>query len=226
MKYPEDDDFIDIHTHGAKKIPGIFSIENIMAHEGRTPDDVSGFAFTFGIHPWFLNNDNHSHLINSIKGIVDHPDLIAIGEAGFDKLKGPALEIQRRAFEEQIILSEEKKKPLFIHCVRAWDELLQVHKKLRPEMLWLIHGFRGKYELAAQLLSKGVYLSFWFDFVMRPESAELLRSLPADRIFLETDGADFDIRELYRKVSDDLDITVDELKSILLRNYKSFFKTE
>ena len=68
-------------------------------------------------------------------------------------------------------------------------------------MPWLIHGFRGNIELAQQLISKGMYLSFWFDFVIRPESSELLRSLPKDRIFLETDGADVDIRDIYKKVA-------------------------
>ena len=61
-------------------------------------------------------------------------------------------------------------------------------------MPWLVHGFRGNMELASQLLSKGMYLSFWFDFVLRTESADLLRHLPVNRLFLETDGADVDIR--------------------------------
>ena len=90
-------------------------------------------------------------------------------------------------------------------------------------MPWLVHGFRGKKELALQLIKRGMYLSFWFDFVMRPESAELLRFLPKERIFLETDGADVDIREIYKKVSDDLAVSVDELKNIILGNFKYFY---
>jgi Tat protein secretion system quality control protein TatD with DNase activity len=68
-----------------------------------------------------------------------------------------------------------------------------------------------------------MYLSFWFDFIMKPESAQLIRSLPKDRIFLETDGADVDIREIYNKVSGDLEITTDELKTIILSNFNVFF---
>jgi Tat protein secretion system quality control protein TatD with DNase activity len=69
-----------------------------------------------------------------------------------------------------------------------------------------------------------MYLSFWFDFVIRPESAKLLKSLPKERIFLETDGSDIDIRMIYEKVATDLDIPVDELKSIILTNFNNFFK--
>ena len=223
MNLPQPGDYIDIHTHGGVPETGIFFIENLMAHEGMSPGKVQGAAFSFGIHPWFLNENNHKQLISSVIESAGNPNLIAIGEAGFDKLRGPSLELQRKVFEEQIVISEEIKRPVIIHCVKAWDELLPEHKKLKPEMPWLIHGFRGNVELATQLLSKGMYLSFWFDFIFRPESKHLLISLPKDRVFLETDGADVDIRVIYKKVASDLDLSVDELKSITLTNFNKFF---
>lgn len=223
MNLPQPGDYIDIHTHGAKSAAGTFIIENLMAHEERTPGDVSEQACTYGIHPWYLSDQNVDQLLNSVKAVTGFPNLFAIGEAGFDKLRGPSRELQRRAFKEQISISEEIKKPVVIHCVRAWDELLPEHKKLKPKMPWLIHGFRGNVELATQLLSKGMYLSFWVDFVIRQESAHLLRSLPKGRIFLETDGADIDIRTIYEKVASDLELSVNELKSIILTNFKEFF---
>jgi TatD DNase family protein len=152
------------------------------------------------------------------------PGIIAIGEAGFDKLRGPSSELQRITFEEQVSVSEKAMKPVIIHCVRAWDELLAVQKKTRPKMPWLVHGFRGNKELAAQLISKGMYLSIWFEFALRPESAELIRHLPRDRFFLETDGADVDIRKIYEKVAGDLIIEVEELKSIIFNNFNAFFR--
>jgi TatD DNase family protein len=127
------------------------------------------------------------------------------------------------AFEEQIAISEKTDKPVVVHCVKAWDELLSVQKKIKPKMPWLVHGFRGNKELADQLLSKGMYLSFWYDFVLRPESGALLKHLPVDRIFLETDGADTDIRKIYEKVAKDLDLSVDKLKSVIISNYINFF---
>jgi len=77
--------------------------------------------------------------------------------------------------------------------------------------------------MAKQLLSKGMHLSFWFDYVMRSESAGLMKSLPHNRIFLETDGADIDIRIIYEKVARDLAISIYELKSIVLANFNEFF---
>src|SRR5664279_672769 len=226
MQQPQPGDYIDIHVHGGKPAPGIFILESLMVHEERLPEDHSGVAYTFGIHPWFLNEDNHDKHILSVDQIVRLPSIIAIGEAGFDRLRGPSAGLQRQTFEEQVMISEEIKKPVIIYCVRGWDELLSVQKRLRPKMSWLVHGFRGNTVLANQLLSKGMYLSLWFEFVMRPESAGLLKALPLEKIFLETDGADVDIKHIYDKVAGDLSITVDQLKKIIIRNFNTFFGME
>jgi TatD DNase family protein len=222
MHFPVNGDYIDIHVHDGTPVSGNFILETLMAHERKVPLDIPGVAYTYGIHPWFLKENNYKNLLLSVERFVSHPDIIAIGEAGFDRLKGPSPEIQRIVFEKQIVIAEEFRKPVVIHCVRAWEELLAVHKKLKPKMPWLIHGFRGNAELADQLLSKGMFLSFWFEFILREESGDLLRHLPLDRIFLETDGADIDIRSVYNKVAADRNISVDELKSIILKNFNKW----
>jgi TatD DNase family protein len=111
-----------------------------------------------------------------------------------------------------------------IHCVKAWEELLAAHKKFKPDLPWLVHGFRGKKELGQQLIKRGMYLSFWFDFIIRPESMELIKSLPKERIFLETDGADISITEIYQKVSAHLELPGEMLKKIVFSNFIKFFK--
>jgi TatD DNase family protein len=223
MRIPDKDDYINIHTHGAVAIEGIFSVETLMASEDRVPVDIPGICFTFGIHPWHLTVNNHEDQIKSVRKTIIEPLVIAVGEAGFDRLKGPSAELQRFVFEEQVQISESHRKPMVIHCVRAWDDLLMEYKKLKPKMPWLVHGFRGKTDLALQLISKGMYLSFWFDFVMRPEAVPLLKDVPRNKIFLETDGAEIDIREIYKKVSNVLDIEEIELKRQIFSNFNDFF---
>lgn len=223
MTYPEPGDYIDIHNHGSRPAAGVFAVETLMAHEDRKPGDISGLTFSFGIHPWHLDEKNHDQLLKKVVKNAADPLVAAIGEAGFDRIKGPSLLLQAEAFAEQVLIAEERRKPVIIHCVKAWEDLLREHKRLKPRMPWLIHGFRGKPDLARQLVSKGIYLSFWFDFVMRPEAVPLLKSVPKDRFFLETDGAEIDIREIYNKVSADLDISVEELKKIFFSNFNQFF---
>jgi len=223
MNLPQPDDYIDIHTHNAKPAKGIFAVENLMAHENLMPGTITAKAFTAGIHPWHLNEFNRDKLLEYVSNVAGDPNLIAFGEAGFDKLRGPSVELQTSTFAEQVKIAGEYNKPLVIHCVRAWEELLAAHRNMKPLTPWLVHGFRGKKELALQLIKRGMYLSFWFDFVMRPDSAELLRFLPNYRIFLETDGADVDIRDIYRKASIDLGMDVDELKRIVINNFNALF---
>jgi TatD DNase family protein len=223
MNLPGTGDYIDIHTHGAKPVTGHFFVEVLMAHEGKLPVETPGLAFTYGIHPWYLDESNHDSLLASVIKTVADPLIIAVGEAGFDKIKGPSLELQRKTFGEQVIIAEELKKPLVIHCVRAWGELLRINKKLNPEMPWLVHGFRGNKDLAIQLINKGMYISFWYDFIVKPESSDLVRSLPKERIFLETDGADVNIADIYEKVSSDLNISGEKLKEQIFQNYCRLF---
>jgi TatD DNase family protein len=225
MYHPRPGDYIDIHTHRATPEKGIFSVEVLMAHEGRLPANEDGIAYTAGIHPWFLNEEDHDMQLSFVSERAAGKSIIAIGETGFDRLKGPDIELQKKTFEEQVSLAGKYELPMVIHCVKAWEELLAEHRRLKPRMPWLIHGFRGKKELALQLISRGMYLSFWFDFITRPEATPLIRSLPVDHIFLETDGSGTDIRNIYNKVSDDLGLTVEELKSKIFRNFESFFST-
>jgi TatD DNase family protein len=224
MNLPQSDDYIDIHNHGASSATGQFSVENLMAHEDRIPDSQPGIAYTAGIHPWHLTSENYKQQMDFVAGYADHDNIIALGEAGFDRLRGPSVKMQKKAFEEQVKIADEASKPIFIHCVRAWDELLEENKKLKPLTPWIVHGFRGKKELAMQLISKGMYISFWFDFILRPESSQLVINLPKEKIFLETDGSGVEISIVYKKVAADLDIPVEELKKLLYSNFKNVFK--
>lgn len=226
MSIPHNGDYIDIHVHGGHPLPGVFILETLMAHEGRYPKEIDGAAFTYGIHPWYLTENNYIEQLKLVEKIAPGPEIIAIGEAGFDKLRGPSMELQSDVFESQVIISESLRKPLILHCVRAWDEILAMHKKLRPSMPWMIHGFRGKIRQAEQLLSKGFWISIWFEYSLRLESAALFSSISRDRIFLETDGADVDIRDIYKKVAGDMKIPVGQLKSQLISNYKKFFSID
>lgn len=226
MNLPRENDYIDIHVHGGHPAEDIYILESLMAHENIMPEDVNGKGFTFGIHPWFLTEENYQGYLELTERTVNNPFVIAIGEAGFDKLRGPSYDLQRKVFAKQVEMSEALGKPLIIHCVRAWEELLSVHKELQPRMPWMVHGFRGKITLAEQLLSKGLYLSIWFEFALRPESAVLLRIIPRNRLFLETDGAETDIRNIYRKVSEDLNISLSDLQTIIYTNFLDFFNLQ
>jgi len=223
MIIPGPDDYIDIHNHGVTFTPGIFAVDNIMAHEDRVPDLNSGVAYSSGIHPWFLTEANYSKLLEKVELNAGLQSVIALGEAGFDKLRGPSVILQKKAFEAQVSIANKVGKPLFIHCVKAWEQLLSEHKRSKSETTWIIHGFQGRKELGEQLISKGMYLSLWADFVLNRDSSEVIKSIPVDRLFLETDAFPINIREIYEKVSTILQVSATSLKQIIYSNYLRVF---
>ncbi len=146
------------------------------------------------------------------------PSVIALGEAGLDKSIDAPLSLQTEVFTEQVKLSEAFRKPLVIHCVKAWDELLAVKKDLNPQMPWVIHGFRGNDILAEQLIRKGLYLSFGMKF-----NPKALRIAWPDYVLPETDEADIAIEEVYADIANALDMSIDLLALTLRKNVKAVF---
>jgi len=219
MNLPQISDYINFHDHGSLSHESVFTVDNIMVHEGRRPGNEEGITHTVGAHPWFLTEDNLDKQIDLVKEFAGGSNIFAIGETGFDKVKGAAPELQKRSFIRHFELAEELGKPLIIHCVKAWPEILEIKKELKPSTPWIIHGFKGKKELAQQLCDKGFYLSAWVEWAIRPVSSETLNSMPPERLFLETDGFDIGIEPVYKVVASYLEITMEELKTQLFLNY-------
>ncbi|MCA1757168.1 MAG: TatD family hydrolase [Bacteroidales bacterium] len=223
MNLPARSDYINIHDHGAMPAEGQFTVDNIMVHEGRRPVINPGVAFTVGAHPWFLTSDNRLTMMARVREFSVHPGVIAIGESGFDRLKGASPELQKEAFIEHAEIAESLNMPLIIHCVRAYDEVLAMMKSMRPKVPWLLHGFRGKPELVRQLTSKGIFLSVWVEWAIRPVSARSLSAIPEDMLFLETDGFDVGIEPVYRVVAGHLGLEAEKLRERVYQNYLTVF---
>lgn len=153
-------------------------------------------------------------------GVSAPSQVLAVGEAGLDKLADAPMDLQVEVFRCQACLAEEVGKPLVIHLVKAVDELLKVKRDLRPSNPWIIHGFRGKAALVEEYLKHGFYLSFGEKY----QEAALCR-VPADRLFIETDESEVSIGELYARAAEVRGISPEELGETLRRNVcKVFFK--
>ena len=126
----------------------------------------------------------------------------AIGEVGLDKVHKETFEKQLEVFEEMIRLSESYRKPMIIHCVRAYSEIIEIRKKTKATMPWVIHGFNSSVETMRQLLRYDMYISLG-EILYRNENQaiEILKNIPLDRLFLETDVSGRDIKDVYAKAA-------------------------
>ena len=174
---------LDIHTHVLPEEPGSALV---CIGCGPVPEGSleQGHLFSAGLHPWDVTDDFENQLIE-LQKLLANPRVPAVGECGFDALKGPSHELQEQAFVRQVQLSEQFRKPMILHVVRDFDSVIRLRKQLKPTQPWLIHGFRGGPEQMNQLYAQGILVSFGLKH--NPES---LRQVPSDRLFLETDGHD------------------------------------
>lgn len=151
-----------------------------------------GVLYSAGLHPWWTDGDADA-LLAGLSVLVAHPQVVALGECGLDRLRGAPLPVQLALFERQVTLAGRHGLPLTIHCVRAFDLLLGCRRRLRPATRWTVHGFRGRPALARQLLDAGLDLSFGARF-----NAASLRLTPPSRRHVETDDSGLSLREVVR----------------------------
>lgn len=174
---------MDFHTHNLNAVPGT-AIVNLPEEALLNPECfplVDGGLYSAGIHPWWTVDDL-DRLWAGLQTWAGHAQVVAIGECGLDKLRGAGVEVQKDIFVRQLELAERRSLPVTIHCVKAFDQLLALRKTLRPSVQWTVHGFRGKPELAKQLLAAGFNLSFG-----KHLNAESYAMTPAERRYRETD---------------------------------------
>lgn len=213
LKEKKDKMIIDTHTHldgeefkedlnevitrakavGVSKvfIPAIDlnSIESIDKVCNIAPD----FAFPMiGLHPEEVKADYVSVLETMKKQLLSTDKYIAVGEIGLDFYWSREFENEQLlAFEEQVKWSIETRLPLMIHCRKAQNEMVKIMRKYEKDLPGgVFHCFTGNEKEAAELLSFdnfvlgiGGVLTF-----KKSNLPETLKTLPLDRIVLETDA--------------------------------------
>jgi TatD DNase family protein len=188
--------FFDVHTHTISSDEKVFSILN------RYPNSTDfSQPFSIGIHPWFINTENLENELVVVEEKLQLQNCYAIGECGLDKVVKTDFELQKTVFKQQIILSEKYKKPLIIHCVKAFQEIIELRKELKPKQIWILHGFNKNGQVAHSLLKNGFILSIGSAIINNKKLQEVILHISLDYILLETDDSEFDIQEVYQKIA-------------------------
>jgi TatD DNase family protein len=221
---PQNTDYIDIHSHNSESQPGIFRVYNLFLQDYHP--DITHKVFSCGLHPWHIQHyEDIDHFPEKLEKVIDHPGMIAIGEAGLDKIIPVEMDQQIEIFKIQVELSEKYKLPVIIHCVKAFQELLQVRQETSAEQTWILHGFNSSAQMAGDLVEKGIFISGGLRLLRsKSRCQEVLKSIPLEFLFIETDDdEDTHIREVYSEIASCLEIEVDELQMKILENFKKVF---
>ncbi len=211
--------FINTHTH-ARLHDAKIELVNLMPGALEKPDNYS-----YGIHPWHIDPNHWEHQLNELRLAVNEKRCLALGECGLDKVCETDFQLQLKVFEKQVVLANEIKKPLIIHCVKAFNELMNVLNQMDNEMPVVIHGFNNNENIARVLLDYGCYFSFGKALLgYESNAAKALKSVGRKRFFLETDDADVSIKYIYHKAAGLLGIDEDILKQQVAMNFETVFK--
>lgn len=209
--------FIDIHTHVPKEEHDLFQLLNRIIGE----EELDNRICSVGIHPWYIHDI--ANQIHEIEQKANLQNVLAIGECGLDKICETDWSLQVKAFELQIQLANTLQKPLIIHAVKAYQEIMEVLKKQKVHVPVLFHGFNKNKELAKSLLNQGYYISLGTS-ILNGTQDELIKEIDLNNFFLETDNKSINIVDIYSYFCAARKITVSDLKEQLAQNLQNVFK--
>ena len=157
---------LDCHTHSTGHETGAIHSVCSDAWEGLAATDDAGLR-SIGLHPWHLPSvDCIAKYTSGMERLcATYPQIVAIGECGLDKTHSDTpLSAQLLWLESQVLLACRLRYPMILHCVRAWDEMIALRKRMLesfesiPPMV--LHGFRARASVAQMMLRAGFTLSF------------------------------------------------------------------
>ena len=217
--------FVDIHTHTAKTDNDLLQIVNLDLGQ---PYPEQGY-YSYGIHPWALDNAGFKieEALELLEERLQSPNVLALGEAGLDKLHKATFERQIELFERQIELSETLQKPMILHDVRSHNEILALRKKHKAQQPWIVHGFSGTEQDIKQLIGQGIYLSVG-ESLLHPERKihKSFKFIDLDYLFLETDMAEIEVEKVYEAAAKLLETDIVTLQKQIFTNFARLFGRE
>jgi len=212
--------FYNLHTHKFTNDANIVELVNQYPWEF-----VNGISnYSIGIHPWYIDENRLEADLQFIEAKLQLPECLALGECGLDKRIEIPMALQIEVFEKQIALAEKYQKPLVLHLVAAYQELVEIKNRLKISVPIILHGFSKNEQIAQQMLDNGFYLSFGKYLLRNPELKQAFLSVPNDRFFLETDTIDETLEGVYALAAQYKGITIETLKQQVGANWNIVFR--
>ncbi len=211
--------FINVHTH-QQLYDAKIEIVNLQLD---APDKTN--YYSYGLHPWYIDKDTCYDQLETLERIMHEKRCLAIGECGLDRLSTVPFDLQEAIFVEQVKLANRVKKPLIIHCVKAFNELINCLNLNDNEVPVIIHGFNNNENIARVLVNEGYYFSFGKALLgYESNAAKAIINTGRKNFFLETDDADISIKYIYKKASELLKIDEEIIRQQLQSNFEKVFK--
>ncbi len=192
--------------------------------------------FAAGIHPHEASEIQDGDF-DSLADLLKDKNCVAIGEIGLDfHYDFSPRDLQKEVFAKQLELSKKFDIPVIIHDREAHEDTLELVKKYQPK--GVVHCFSGSAQLAKIYTDMGMYIGIGgaLTFKNARKPVEVVKSIPMDRLLLETDcpymtpvpfrgqrNNSAYIENVVLKISEITNISPEEIANITLSNAKTLF---
>ena len=143
-----------------------------------------------GVHPEYA--DHQEPDVETLCALGQHPKVLAIGETGLDyHWHKDQPEWQRERFRVHIRAARLLNKPLVIHTREAAEDTLSILKEEGASAVGgILHCFTESLAVAEEAMALGFYISISgiVSFKKAEQVHEVARSIPLDRLLVETDS--------------------------------------
>ena len=214
--------YFNLHTHIYTNQDNVLELVNQYPQE--FTDTIPNYSI--GIHPWFIVEDRIEADLAIIESKLKESNCLAVGECGLDKRIEVPFALQQTVFERQLLLAEQYQKPVVIHCVAAFQELIAIKNRLKISVPFIIHGFSKNEQVAKELLANGCYLSFGKYLLRMPQLESVFCAMPNDQFFLETDTDEQTIQEVYDLAAQYKGLSVLQIQELVNANFRKVFGSQ
>ncbi|KUG11797.1 hydrolase TatD [Elizabethkingia sp. HvH-WGS333] len=162
--------------------------EKMLELESQYPGKI--FAM-MGLHPCSVQPETWEKELALVKEYLDKRPFCAIGEIGIDLYWDKStLDIQVKAFEQQIDWAIEMDLPIVIHTRESFNETFEVlERKKHPKLRGIFHCFSGNLDQAQHAIDLGFVLGIGGVVTFKNGKIDqFLNEIPLDKIVLETDS--------------------------------------
>ncbi len=177
------------HAVGVTRLVTIASSVDDAEAAVRLARSKEGVWCTAGVHPHEAGAAGED-AIDRVRALTAAPVVVAIGETGLDyHYDHSPRDVQRSLFDRHLALGAELDLPVVVHARDADSDVAASLRKAPDGVRGVLHCFTGGDEAFAVAMDRGWYVSFsGIASFTSFEVAEHLRSVPLDRLLIETDS--------------------------------------
>lgn len=180
---------------------------------------ITHFSQSLGLPP--SQYDNDFNLPDNLP-----QNILAIGECGLDRsIKTVPMEVQKKLFQSHIDLAQKEKLPLIVHCVKAYNDIMNILKEKNFKEPIIFHAYNGNIAQTESLIKRdNTYFSIGHLILQKSKISSSINKIPLTKIFCETDTHPDEYLELiYKEVAKQKQLGYQQLVKQIEQNRKKIW---